>query len=85
MTHSCQNETLLWTWAELLVYRITIVYILPFIMMVKTLKSDNPNGTYAHLTIEKYEMEKSPFKACGLSLGQWPIGPKIIKITELRL
>ena len=72
---------------ELLVYT-TKVYILPFIMVVKILKLDNPKGRYAHLTngvLQRYEMEKLAFKVSALSLGQWPIGPKIIKITLLRL
>ncbi len=56
--------------------------------MVKILKSDNPKRSYAHFPlwgIDKYEMEKSAFKVCGLSLDQWPIGPEIMKITLLRL
>ena len=57
--------------------------------MVNILKSDNRKGSYAHLFdhwgIGKYEMEKLTFKVCGLSLSQWPIGPKIFKITPLRL
>ena len=57
-------------------------------MVVKNLKLDNPKQCYAHLTfevIEKYEMEKLTFKVRGLSLGQLPTEPEIIKITPFRL
>ena len=52
--------------------------------MVKILKSDIRKGSCAHWGIEKYEMEKSAFKVGSLLLDQWPVGPKIIKITHLR-
>ena len=50
VTHAVKTfETLLCTWSKLSVWYI-IKYILPFIMVVKILKLDNPTGSYAHLT-----------------------------------
>ena len=46
----CQNETLLCTWSKLSSWYIIKVYILPFIMMVGILKSDNPKWSYDHVT-----------------------------------
>ncbi len=84
----CQNETLLCTWSKLSYWYTTKVYILPFILTVKILKSDNTKGSYAHLTIGVLKSMKWRYRLsnfCGLSLGQWPIGPQIIKITPHRL
>ena len=46
----CQNETFLCTWSKLSSWYIIKVCILPFIMVLKMLKSDNPKWTFAHLT-----------------------------------
>ncbi len=49
----CKNETFLFC---------INVYIFPYIMVVKILKLDNSKRSYAHLTFEKYEIEKLAFK-----------------------
>ncbi len=46
----CQNEFLLCTRSKFSFWYIIAVYILPFTMVVKFLKSDNPKRSYAHLT-----------------------------------
>ena len=46
-----QNETLLCTWSKLSSLCIIKVCILPFIMVFRILKSDNPKWSYAHSTI----------------------------------
>ena len=47
VAHYCQNETLLYTWSQLNSWYIVKLYILPYVMVVKILKSDNHNqGSY---------------------------------------
>ena len=64
-----------------------LVYILPFIMVVKMFKLDNPKRSYAHLTFGVLKSKKwrnRLSKLLGLSLGQLPIGPEIISITPFK-
>ena len=81
------DSSVLCTWSKLSSCIIIKVYILPFLTVVRSLKSDNPKQSYAHLTFGYWKIwnGESAVKVLSLSLDQLPSRPEIIKIIPFRL
>ncbi len=64
------------------------IYIIPFVMVVTILKSDNPKQNHAHLTFGVFGKKcngKIGFQNLGFIIGLITNGPAVIKLSPFRL